>query len=100
MPTCSRYKLKKKASNRYTYYQYWSVKKDECEIDVPRPVPNQQPPVQPVQPMQCPEHQLIIKDPRLPLPNLNQFMAEGIQRNGPQNPDENHKTTYTDATKR
>ena len=104
---CSRYKLKKKAYNRYPYYQYWSVKKDECEIDFPRPVPNQQPPIQPEQPRQCPKHQFTVEDPRLPVPNLQAMaegmqrtMAEGMQRSGPQNPDENPKITYTDATKR
>ena len=97
---CSRYKLKKKAANRYPRYQYWNIKKDECEIDVPKPVPNQQTPVQPVQPVQYPRHQLIIEDPRLTLPNL-QFMTRDAQHNQPQKPmDENSKTTYTDATKR
>ena len=97
---CSRYKLKKKEANRYPRYQYWNVKKDECEIDLPKPVPNHQTPIQPVHPVQYPRHQLIIEDPRLTLPNLH-FMTTDAQQNQPQSPiEENPKTTYTDAKKR
>ena len=79
---------------------YWKAEEDKCEIDVPRPVPNQQTPIQAVQPIQYPRHQLIIEDPRLALPDL-QTMIRDAQQNQPQNPiDESSKTTYTDERKR
>ena len=109
---CSRYKLKKKAANRYPRYMYWKAEEDKCEMDVARTLAQidaprtraqdqQNPtPTQAVQPLQYPRHQLIIEDPRLALPDLQSMMRDA-QQNQPQNPiDENSKTTYTDERKR
>ena len=92
--------MKRKSANKFPRYQYWSAKKEECDIDIPKPIANQQPPVQAVQPLQYPRHQYIIEDPRLTLPPL-QFMTRDTQENQPQKPiDENIQTNYPDAAKR